>query len=257
MTSSSKAHGRRAEIFLALALLLGVIGFGIGWATAYQRADQRDAISGEAQQLVECVNDPATILDDCDDQADEVERTIEEEDADPGPAGPAGPAGDDGTDGAPGPAPTDLQVDLAVRSYCANGRCDGADGRSVTPAQVATAVADYCTSNGECRGPSGADGADGVGQDGTDGQDGAQGPPPSVEQVAAAVASYCTDGACAGPAGTDGTDGADGTNGRGIRFVTCDPDTEQFVVTFTDDTVQSVDGSDCVAALLDPPAPQP
>jgi len=34
--------------------------------------------------------------------------------------------------------------------------------------------------------------------------------------------------------------------------MTCDPESEQYVVTYTDGTSEPIQGSDCIADLLDP-----
>jgi hypothetical protein len=177
-----------------------------------------DAVAGQAAELVECVNDPATTQSDCEDKAAAVETIIKAaKDGAPGVAGPPGSDGQDGLDGADG--------------------SNGQDGRTVRgPRGFIGPV-----------GPNGAPGSDG--QDGSDGASvvgppGPAGPPGATGETGSKGDT--------GAAGSDGKDGADGEPGRGVRSVDCDPDTQQFVVTFSDDTTQVVDGSDCVASLLDP-----
>lgn len=146
--------------------------------------------------------------------------------------------------------PSMREVEAAVSTYCAGGKCDGTDGRNGSPGKngkpgedatgvpgqpgqdgapgtdgrspsagdVASAVSQYCTSDGSCRGD--------------------RGPGPSEEQVAAAVVAFCGESRCSGPAGKDGKDGTDGKDGRGVASVRCADG--RWLVTYTDDTVADV-----------------
>lgn len=198
---------RMGFVLVVMIVIAGVL-FGVTVGLLLDRADQaeqsRDAVAGQSQQLVECVRDPATA--DCEEEAAEVEQTIE--DVDPPMPGPAGADGSDGLDGQDG--------------------TDGVDG-----------------TDGE-RGPRGQRGFIGPvgpggqpGTDGLDGLDGGQGPVGPTGEP--------------GPRGTDGSpgapgqDGPPGADGRGIRSMSCEPDTQRFVVTYTDGTSEPVEGSDCVA----------
>lgn len=116
---------------------------------------------------------------------------------------------------------TDEQLLQAVTLYCGSNNCTGAkgaDGQSVTEAQITAAVASYCATRNNCSGPAGKDGIDG--KDGKDGVDGKDGPP--------------------GPAG------------RGVVSVICPDGSNDWVVTFSDNTTQEVDGP-CRLAPLDLP----
>lgn len=102
---------------------------------------------------------------------------------------------------------------MAVRAYCAGGRCDG---QNATTGQVRAAVLEYCDARGECRGPAGEQGNPGEdGQDGAAGAQGPPGPPPSDAQVAQAVATYCSSrNECRGPQGPAGDRGPSGPAGK-------------------------------------------
>jgi hypothetical protein len=191
-------------------------------------------------------------------------------------AGPAGPTGATGATGHVGPGPTPAQVAAAVTQWCnTTGKCSAP---GPTAAQVAAAVAQYCNARGQCTstptpgppGPSGKPGTNGKpGEDGKNGAKGEQGDPPTSDQIAAAVISYCANqpgGSCVGetgPAGPTGASGpagpvgATGDAGVGILKVTCDTETEEFQVWYTDhpDTPVPVKGSDCVADIKLPPTP--
>lgn len=73
-----RAHPGRVRVLLLCALLLLLAGFAAGWAIAAVRESQRDAVASQADQLVDCVRDPST---DCEDEADDVEETIGNADA--------------------------------------------------------------------------------------------------------------------------------------------------------------------------------
>lgn len=137
--------------------------------------------------------------------------------AKPGPKGDRGEPGSPGTDGQDGDdgkSGRNGRDGIGRRGPAGPPGSDGADGQDGV-------------------GVSGADGTDGAdGADGTDGKDG--GPGPKGEQ------------------GDPGKNGNDGKDGRGIQTMTCDPESEQYVVTYTDGTSEPVQGSDCVADLLDP-----
>lgn len=120
-----------------------------------------------------------------------------------------GRAGTPGESGPAGITPTASQVRaLIAQFYAANPPSDGAPGQPGTDGTDSTAP-----------GPQGP-----VGGQGDQGPAGGDGQP-----------------------GADGKDGSTGADGRGIASVTCDQDTEQFVVTYTDGATQPVEGSDCVA----------
>jgi hypothetical protein len=118
------------------------------------------------------------------------------------------------------PQPTTQQINnmlaATVATYCANDRCKGKDAPTITPAP----------------GKDGTPGADSTvpgprGQDATD------------EQVAAGVAAWC--------AAHDDCKGPQGPAGRGLVSLICRADDGRLVATYTDDTSQVIEGSDCTA----------
>lgn len=85
-----------------------------------------------------------------------------------------------------------------------------------------------------CRGTTGTEGDPGVpGSEGQPGTPGSQGPQGD-----------------AGPKGDTGERGPAGADGRGITSIGCDGG--QFVVTYTDGTTQTIDGSTCLGAPNNP-----
>lgn len=94
-----------------------------------------------------------------------------------------------------GPSQADLV--MAFREYCAAGNCRGADGEPPTAEETAAAFVRFCA-DGRCTGPAGKDA-----QDGKDGES----LPPAPEMVLAAVTTYCSTGACVGQPGKDGVAG--------------------------------------------------
>lgn len=208
---------------LIAAIVFGSVMAGIAiaslWGDRDAAREDADAVAGRSQQLVECVRDVTT--DDCRAEADDVEETIDDV-----KAGDPGPAGDDGADGQAG-----------VDGVDGDDGQDGIDGQD--GARGPRGPQGFI-------GPVGPDGPPGRdGDDGATGQDGAQGP-----------AGQTGDPGPRGPAGEPGASGPagqDGTTGRGVESVTCNPETERFVVRFTDGTSQPVEGSDCVAnTVVDP-----
>jgi hypothetical protein len=97
----------------------------------------------------------------------------------------------------------------------------GFTGEAGPPGPVGPAGAQGLPGGVGPAGPTGTDGADGA--DGASGESivGPEGPP--------------------GPAGPAGADGADGADGRGIVSIACGGD-NNWVITFTDDTTQTVAG---------------
>lgn len=192
-----------------IVVLAASSGVAIGLLMRDREAaqSQAGAVAGQSQQLVDCVRDPSNV--DCEAEAAKVEKTIDDVGA--GEPGPPGATGQNGTNGATGPSGVDGQA----------GR-DGTDG---------------------ARGPRGFIGPIGpnglAGAAGADGQNGAQGPAGAPGEAGAPGP--------AGDPGAPGADGRDGTDGRGIAALTCDQDSQRFVVTYTDGSSEPVDGSDCVA----------
>jgi hypothetical protein len=157
------------------------------------------------------------------------------------------------------------QVSRAAAALCAGGACDGTDGEdgqdgqdapppdpAVVRALVVQTVIDYCATGPQC------DKGD-TGQDGQDGQDG-----PSVEEVRAmvdgAIADHCAaqpGGTCEGAAGSDGDDGDDGARGVGLKSVTCPGPQDDWIVTFTDDTSQTVPGPCRLDPIIEPSPQDP
>lgn len=183
-------------------------------------------------------------------------------------AGPTGPPGERG------PGPTQAQVVQALSRFCADNDCTP----TPTVDQVAAAISDFC-SDGACRGEDGENGQNGTDGEngraptaeeigaavaafcadgscrGADGEDGKQGPPPSDEQVRAQVAVYCAaNNECRGPEGPEGDAGQTGERGPqgiGIKSITC-PESGDWVITLTDDSVQTVTGPCRVAPIITP-----
>lgn len=223
-------------LVVLIAIAAGLSGVAIG-LIADQRDDaetSRDAVAGQARQLADCVNDPATTQRDCEKKAEQVEQTIAE--AVPGPAGAAGAAGaagddgQDGSDGLDGPqGPTGPQGPIGPRGP--RGFI-GPVGSTGAPGQ---------------------DGADGIA--GQNGQDGAQGA--TGETGSTGPQGPAGDRGTDGRDGTDGADGSDGQPGRGVEQLDCNPDTQEFEVVYTDGTRQPIEGSDCVADDGAPTDPGP
>ena len=86
---------------------------------------------------------------------------------------------------------SEIDVQRAVRQYCANGRCDA---KRPSPDVVLASVLEAC--GGECRGEKGKDA-----------------PAVTNEQIYAQVLAYCSDGRCKGETGATGATGAAGANG--------------------------------------------
>ncbi|WP_218044411.1 collagen-like protein [Paramicrobacterium chengjingii] len=136
--------------------------------------------------------------------------------------------GDQGPQGEPGRAPTSSEIAVAVSNYCTVNGCrgaDGQDGEPPTPEQVAEAVTAYCAANNGCQGP--------VGETGPQGPQGEQGAP--GESITGPQGPV-------GPKGDTGSAGSDGKDGRGITTITCDTETLDWIITYTDDTTTTVDG---------------
>lgn len=115
--------------------------------------------------------------------------------------GPPGPEGPVGPPGPPG----------------ANGK-DGEDGLDSNVAGPQGIPGPAST----IPGPAGADGEDGL--DGSNGTDGADGEDSTVP----------------GPPGAQGDPGPAGSDGRGIQSVSCTNGNDEFVITYTDGTTQTV-----------------
>lgn len=247
-----------AGIVLAMVCAFGLyLLYGGAAEEAETSTTQRDAAVGAAEQVIDCVTDPTTeTTEECEDEAQDAQETIQDKvppvgltgrqrrevvliaaqliTADPdlsedqvvdavldqlpapeqGPRGPRGPAGEDAD------APSTAEIRALVQLvYTANPPAPGQDGTN------------------------GTDGSDGA--DGADGKTGPRGPG-CVEELGLDQ--------CRGPAGPKGEDstvpgpaGQDGAPGRGVATMTCDPESQTFVVTYTDGTSEPVAGSDCVA----------
>lgn len=92
---------------VALVVLIATTALMSGIAIALLMQDrdvarnERDAVAGQSQELVDCVRDPDTT--DCAAEAEELDDTIDEvAQGDPGPAGAQGPVGPQGLQGAAG-----------------------------------------------------------------------------------------------------------------------------------------------------------
>ncbi|WP_210651355.1 collagen-like protein [Nocardioides sp. SYSU D00065] len=280
-------HSARKPVFIAIALVVFmVVAGGGGWLLAEQRGtevvertDERDAAVGAAEQVIDCVQDPAATTDDCEAEAEDAQETLEEEvppanltrsqrrevvliasqliaaqpqiseddivdevlvrlpDVDDGKDGKDGKDGVPGRPGRPGEdgqdaeRPTTAEIRALVEQvYAANppppGE-DGDDGSNGTDGKTGDRGPSCVEELGleRCRGPQGPAGADGT--PGPAGVDGAPGAP--------------------GPAGEKGDPGPPGDPGRGIAVLSCDPETQMFIVTYTDGTTEPIVGSDCIA----------
>lgn len=235
------AHGQRvrwgwdvavvAAVLMALGALVGV------WNVDRARADaaEQTLVSVAEQVQAECDTNGELRVDGRD-LCERVDDVVE----DPGAAATPvdGRDGVDGTDGADGTDGTD-GVDGE----------DGVDGTDGTD------------------GVDGVDGTDGVaGANGTNGIDGAAGR--GIQSMQCATGGWIityTDGIaasdsgpCRGPAGENGTDGEDSTvpgpPGVGIKTIECpDTDTDDWIVTLTDDSTQTVAGPCRVEPIIEPP----
>lgn len=210
---------------IAIAACLSGLALGLLADQRDQAEDSRDVVAGQAQQLADCVNDPATTQRQCERKADEVEQTIAK--AVPGPAGEAGaagaagPAGSDGQNGAEGPqgprgftgptgprGPRGFIGPVGPEGPPGQDGADGADGATGEAGEAGTAGA---TGETGPQGPAGDRGP--AGQDGTNG--------------------------AAGPAGPAGADGRDGTATPGTY--SCEGDTYLYGFTIADDGAVTLD----------------
>lgn len=141
----------------------------------------------------------------------------------PGPPGPPGPPGENGKNGAAGAS--------------GPAGAPGSDGAKGDPG-----VAGITGSQG----PSGVDGA--AGENGIPGEDGEQGPKgDSGEQGPKGDTGPAGEKGDAGTDGAPGKDGTDGKNGRGIDSISCGDD-DNWLITYSDDTSETVEGPCRVAA---------
>lgn len=262
---------------MVLGIMLGVMGVML-WQQQQNSGSieaLKQALTAQQQQFEECKGNNTTTNPRCQKPVTGDAEVVAKQ----GARGERGATGATGTTGPAGRPPTQAEIQKAVNSFCASGICKGKDGKpgtSPTPAQVAAAVAAFCNANGECQGPAGEPGKPGAtgspgpagkdGQNGTDGQpgadgkDGERGPGPTTEQIDLAVSSYCGGETkpCMGPPGPTGPGGTDGTDGRGIDGQRCNEATQQFEFNYTgSEEWVPVEGSDCVAAIIDPPSTTP
>lgn len=253
----------RIIMIAAVALIVGallwfVVSRELLGNEVVETGEQRDAARGAAEQVIDCVQDPTTTsTDECQAEAEQAQETLEEQvprvtltkrqrgevvliaseliaaaDSDLSVADVVDVVLDrlpDVQDGARGP----------------RGR-PGADGDTPSAAEVRALVQAIYDANPPAPGRDGNDGAEGTkGEAGPQGPRGETGPqgPAGVDGAPGQPGADGSDGA-------DGIDGAPGDPGRGIASMSCDTDTQMFVVTYTDGTSQSIEGSDCVAGGL-------
>lgn len=177
-----RAHqvGRRPRLMLLLiilavsGLLIGAVGFTVGYLKAKEAADAGEKL---AQQVNTLCDVPEDERDPANDQVcDDAQSIVEGKPGQVGAQGERGPAGADGADGSDG--------------------ATGATGPVGPRGQMGR------TGPEGPQGPPGPKGADGQATDGQDGQDGATGPPgpqgPKGEQ---------------GPQGERGPEGPEGPQG--------------------------------------------
>lgn len=271
--TTPRARRTNVAILVVLLLLVGWIAVD-RWLTGQRAQNAEESARTLAEQVTEACEDPARVARNdlgylCE-RADEVAADPAE--AAQGPTGSPGPRG---------PGPTVAQIESAVSTVLdeqpdltrdqitsevtahltANPPPPGEDGRPPTSDEISTAVSAYCSS-GACTGEPG--------------ETGDRGPGPTDEQIAEAVAEYCNErGECrgapgergergesitgppgpAGPAGPAGPSGEDGDDGRGITAITCDQETDDWTVTYTDETTDTIDGP-CRVEVT-PPDPEP
>lgn len=200
------AHGATLWTWIArgvgLALLAGVLGFGVYLATANAgaRAERIEILSQLEEAHVALAEERAKV----DALIEQVEATgedpvVEPSDAETSSSSEPGPAGPRGEAGTPGRSPTAEEVYAAVVAFCASiGGCVG------PPGPVGGV------------GPAGADGAPGIPGESI------VGPP--------------------GPAGATGAPGADGRGIVSISCVMRDDLSSAFRFTLTDGSTQDVTG---------------
>lgn len=192
------SHYKRSTLFLGLALLVLLVGFGTGWFLAQERTSQRDAALVETEQAksneqvakdyLESVCESGIrsachmlkgieelpAVQDPEIQESEVQ---EPEIQDPEVQEPdtfcrdnteqcRGESGRDGRDGKQGPSGESIIGPVGPEGPAGEAVTGpqgpaGADGQNATPEMVANAVTDYCSARDECRGPKGDTGATG------------------------------------------------------------------------------------------------
>lgn len=226
---------RRVGATVVVLAVFVLLAGGAGWLLAERRGEQRDdatterdAAVGAAEQVIDCINDPAATPEQCEDEADDAQETLEER------VPPTGLTERQRREvmllaAEAVAADPDLSVSEVVDRVLAElpepeqgerGRpgVDGADGRSPTAAEVRALVEQVYAANPPPPGTDGADGSDGSdGKDGSTGprgERGEQGPAPTDAQLDAAVARYCSvRGECVGATGDQGPKGDTGDPG--------------------------------------------
>lgn len=236
---AARWHYRRAIALAAIAVLLLVVGGGVGWYLAAERGEQRDTAKADAAesrrsetataQAVAPLTDRLTTaclttdgratLADLGVSCGEVATAQQEVDA--GPAGSDGADGADGADGEDGAAGDQGPI--------------GPRGPRGRPGEPGLAGQD---------GTAGAAGADGaVGTDGAPGPAGPTGPPGP-----AGPAGPQGPQGPAGPAGPAGEDGQDGEAAEAIQFTFAG-------ITYTCTDPENDGSYACDPSVLDTPAP--
>lgn len=208
----------RPQWFNINLAILVVLILAVGWLVVDRQISKgrEEAATQSALSLAEQVQracaDPENIAADLEVVCAHAEE-VAEDPVKAGPPGPPGPEGPQGPRGVQGPRGSQGPTGPSGR--------DGRDGVDGQPGPAGPA------------GPPGADGADGAdGKPGPPGPEGPQGP--------------------VGPEGPQGPAGRDGDDGRGIASISCDTDTDDWTVTYTDDTTETIDGPCRVQTVPDP-----
>ena len=227
----------RTAIIIGVVILSWLLTIGsLLYAWNSSREDAQAGTNFAEQVRTACEDDVVN--------TEEIERicagaqaVVDQTDVEPaqGPRGEQGPPGPQGIQGPEGDqGPRGFTGDEGPRGFRGPIGAVGRTGDVGAPGPV---------------GEPGSDGADG--SDGLNGQDGATGPagPKGEKGDKGDKGDPGAPGADGAPGanGADGATGPAGPEGRGISSVGCDPETEQFVITYTDGSTQLVEGSDCIA----------
>lgn len=256
---------------IALVLAVGA-AVSVSWDWQQRAASVEETAVSFAQQVQEACADGGLLVDGRDlcPQAD----AIVEDPAAPTVAAPP----EDGEDGSDAPPVTNAQVDAAVDRWC---ETEGPCATPPTMAQVTRAVADLC--DGGCDGKDGKDGDDAPppdpaelqalvmqtvlsycdagpqcdkGDTGNAGKDG-----PTVEEVRDIVTTVLAEHCAAQPGGTcegdQGKTGDTGPAGVGIETVRCPEPDDDWVITYTDGTTETVAGPCRAEPIVVDPSPSP
>lgn len=250
----------RASLITIGAIIVAILATALCVALLFRDRDnaqageeaakaEKDKAVGQAQRVIDCVKNPAATPRRCAQVAEDAEDELD----DVAVASTDGLSADERTQVAdlvggviaarPGLSVADVTREVLDRIRIPTGRpgtpgADGADGDTLTADEARAIVEEVYAANPPRSGA-----------DGQPGETGARGPG-CVEALGLE--------ACRGPKGEPGGQGpagTDGAAGRGIASLTCDQSTQQLVVTYTDGTVQPIEGSDCVVDVIPDPDP--